>query len=623
MAKFTLNYDKSKKISLKKFALACTILFGAMPFFSSSAFAQDNKAHNIVIFIADGLRYSSVNEANTPTFYQIQKNGVDFTNSHSLYPTVTTVNASAIAMGHAIGDTGEFANSLYLGKKDNGSLKNQIITEMENDNSIDDANDAYNGNYLNEQSLINFASNNAYNTAIIGKEGPALIQDSSAIKTGKSWVFDDATGNPSKKQTPMGQDMLNAFKAANLEPIAPKRGANGQSGDFKTAGTKVANIEQQTWFTKVATDVVLPKFKQDNKPFIMLVWSRDPDGTQHNNGDSLNQLSPGINGPTSLAAVRNASDNLGAIIDKLKALNLYENTDIFVTADHGFMTISKQSKTSPSAKIQYNDAVKGFLPLGFLAIDISKGLNIPIHTTKGEDINLQEGKHPGGAAVLGDMANPIGYVVAGGGSDMIYLFGEDAKKNAQKITDFVAKQDYAAAVFANDSLGKIQGALSFSDIGLMGDALTPKPALYISFTAKTYGCNDIEKCGTVVSDTSLQQGQGMHGSLSRGETRNFMAAIGPDFKKQFKDKAPISNADIAPTIAKITGFKIPSKGQIQGRVISEALINNEPKISYKSAIKTSLPSKNGFKTSIKYQTLKDENGKQYYYYDSAQLKSQK
>ena len=36
--------------------------------------------------------------------------GVDFRNSHSLYPTVTTPNASAIATGHYIGDTGDFGN---------------------------------------------------------------------------------------------------------------------------------------------------------------------------------------------------------------------------------------------------------------------------------------------------------------------------------------------------------------------------------------------------------------------------------------------------------------------------------------------------------------------------------
>jgi hypothetical protein len=33
-----------------------------------------------------------------------------------------------------------------------------------------------------------------------------------------------------------------------------------------------------------------------------------------------------------------------------------------------------------------------------------------------------------------------------------------------------------------------------------------------------------------IADTGLQQGQGMHGSFSRADTFNNMAAIGPDFK---------------------------------------------------------------------------------------------
>ncbi len=61
------------------------------------------------------------------------------------------------------------------------------------------------------------------------------------------------------------------------------------------------------------TKAVLPTFKDRNKPFVMVFWSRDPDGTQHNQGDSLMRLIPGINGPTSLAAIRNADNNLAQI----------------------------------------------------------------------------------------------------------------------------------------------------------------------------------------------------------------------------------------------------------------------------------------------------------------------
>src|SRR4051812_2392313 len=72
-------------------------------------------AHNVLIFVADGLRTDSVNEKDAPTFAKLRREGVNFTNPHSLYPTVTTVNASAIATGHYIGDTGDFGNQLYTG----------------------------------------------------------------------------------------------------------------------------------------------------------------------------------------------------------------------------------------------------------------------------------------------------------------------------------------------------------------------------------------------------------------------------------------------------------------------------------------------------------------------------
>ena len=63
----------------------------------------------------------------------------------------------------------------------------------------------------------------------------------------------------------------------------------------------------------------------------------------------------------------------------------------------------------------------------------------------------------------------------------------------------------------------------------------------------------------------------MHGSFSRADTMNFMAAIGPGFKAGYVNEAPVSNADIGMTIAKVPGLKISAKGTLIGRVIAEAL----------------------------------------------------
>ena len=80
-------------------------------------------------------------------------------------------------------------------------------------------------------------------------------------------------------------------------------------------------------------------------------------------------------------------------------------------------------------------------------------------------------------------------------------------------------------------------------------------------------------CGVEVADTGLQQGQGMHGSFSRADTRNIMAAIGPSFRQRFEDTAPASNADLGKTIAQLLGLKVADKGKLVGRVLIEALPN--------------------------------------------------
>src|SRR5262249_23722945 len=157
------------------------------------------------------------------------------------------------------------------------------------------------------------------------------------------------------------------------------------SGNNTTPGTLVANVSQQQYFADATTKAVLPAFKASGNPFVLVYWSRDPDGTQHNQGDSLNTLTPGINGPTSKASVQNVANNLKQTLAYINGdPELAATTDIFVTADHGFATISKHdvdakgtATTSYAASFIYKDATgrqevnTGFLPPGFVAIDLA------------------------------------------------------------------------------------------------------------------------------------------------------------------------------------------------------------------------------------------------------------
>jgi arylsulfatase A-like enzyme len=567
------------------------------------------KPHNVIIFVADGLRSQIVDDQTAPALEALRREGVDFTNSHSVFPTVTTVNGSTIATGHRTGDTGNFQNTISAGEAALPFPVSAPLAPIEDDASIGLLNARFGGDYLNEESLLAAAHAQGFVTAAVGKEGPVAVQDVTARDGKGTIVIDDAFEN----RFPIPKDLADAIKAAGLDKTPPDRGLNAWPGAYNMPGVQVANVEQQQWFVGLITKVLLPRFKKAGKPFVMVYWSRDPDGTQHNQGDSLNTLAPGINGKTSLAAVRNASNNLQALRDALKAQGLDKTTDIIVTADHGFSTMSKQSQTSAAAKLRFDTVVPGFLPAGFLAIDLSKALGMPAFEPIGLPMAFDQGMAPkGGSALLGpDPAHPALQVVAGGGSDLIYAYGPDRRANVARAVAVLTQQDYTGAIFVDDALGPLPGTLPMSAIGLVGSARTPRPAIVVSFRSHLApGCvrPKPELCAVEVADSTLQQGQGIHGAFQRGDTHNFMAAVGPDFRKGFVDPTPVSNADWTPTLAKLIGVKLHPKGQLTGRVMSEALKNGKP-VASTARIVRGAPAANGFVTVL---NLQEADGRPYY-----------
>ena len=151
-----------------------------------------------------------------------------------------------------------------------------------------------------------------------------------------------------------------------------------------------------------------------------------------------------------------------------------------------------------------------------------------------------------------------------------------------------------------------------SKIGLIGAARTPQPAIVVSFRSFSTGCADPEMCGVEIADSGQQQGQGIHGTLSRQDTHNFMAAVGPDFKAGFVDSAPVSNADWANTVAQILGLQLSHRGHLVGRVMTEALVKGGPAPAVQPITLRSKPAANGFTTILNAQTAAGET-----YFDAA------
>jgi hypothetical protein len=350
-------------------------------------------------------------------------------------------------------------------------------------------------------------------------------------------------------------------------------------------------------------------FEESNKPFAMLFWSRDPDATQHDEGDSLNQLVPGINGPSCKLALHNADHMLRQLLDWLDANpKVKANTDIFITSDHGFSTISRReldrtgtvTKSESAQHLYLNaaghlDTPKGFLPNGFLAIDLAWALHTNLWDPDAPEasgsrspykqvhLSVDEYQHPGeqwerpmhGNGLLGtnvykpDGSDAMVIVASNGGTDLIYVPDKNPE-TVQRLVKLLLGFDYVSSIFVDDQYGKIPATLPLSLVDLTGSSSMPRPAIYVAFKSFYLTPGDVMQ-GVQISDTGLQEGQGNHGDFGRECTWNNMAAIGPDFKQDYVDKAPVGNADITPTLAKILGLDLPSKGKLQGRVIEEAL----------------------------------------------------
>jgi arylsulfatase A-like enzyme len=614
----------------------------------------------VIIFIADGLRHDSVNATDAPTLFALRQRGVHFVNSHSLFPTLTTPNASAIATGHYLGDTGDFSNAEYVGYPtfnhgDFGKAPGTPTPFLENDPVLGDLGDhTPSGNFLNETSLLALARQHGFNTAAIGKLGPVAIQDVALLKptnghftVPRTVILDDSTGTTSG--VPVSPEVLSALAAAGLGNTPTPR--EQPTGTATTPGTLVANIGQQKWFADAATKAVLPAFVRSGQPFVLLFWSRDPDGTQHNQGDSLNKLQPGINGPTSRAGIANADANLKQLLDFVAAdPALSGSTDVFVTSDHGFATISRheidatgQGSRSYSTAFVYLGAdgkpgvPTGWLPPGFLAIDLAHALRLPLFdpdsqidvggAPRYELVDPTKQPTPGsrqhpltGNGLLGGTGNVQDHidakviVTASGGTDLVYIADHD-RAMARKIVEFLSSQDYVGALFVDPALGTIPGTLPLSAIALEGSTRMPRPSIVVGF--KTFQLEPGDLLSAVqVSDTPLQEGQGMHGGFGRDSTFNNMAAVGPDFKQGYNDPLPVSNADIAPTLAHVLGFQLPATGRLQGRVLSEALSGGPDSVAFHHGTVSSKPTPSGRATVLECQEYQGRK-----YFDTASFSS--
>src|SRR6187551_1095634 len=144
---------------------------GLLALAAAPASAQDAAPRNLVLFVPDGLRGRIVTPQTAPAMAELRDKGVNFKNSHSLFPTFTMANGSAMSTGHYLGDTGVFSNTIWTNYT-SAPAGDTVVPFIENDAVLGDIDDHFNGNYLNEETILKMARDKGLSTAAIGKVGP-------------------------------------------------------------------------------------------------------------------------------------------------------------------------------------------------------------------------------------------------------------------------------------------------------------------------------------------------------------------------------------------------------------------------------------------------------------------
>lgn len=284
---------------MKKFLLLACFL--AAPILGETE--RPVQERHVVVVVWDGMRPDFIDERNTPTLWKLARDGVRFSNHHSVYVTATNVNGAAMA-------TGVYPNRNTL--LANREFRPRIDPEKPFENAdaavIKKADEVTGGKYIAAPTIAETVRAAGRRTAIVGTKSVAFLHDRHS-----EWTVGAAKGLPGFAAAPMPP----ALRDETVRLLGP----------FLIERTNT-NEQRNTYATRALTEIMW----RDNVPAFSLLWLSEPDMTQH-------ESTPGSD--LALAAVRSSDRNLALLLDALDKKDARKTTDIFVVSDHGFSTIER------------------------------------------------------------------------------------------------------------------------------------------------------------------------------------------------------------------------------------------------------------------------------------------
>jgi arylsulfatase A-like enzyme len=582
------------------------------------------KSKRVIVFVWDGLRPDSVDATNTPRLAAMAAQGVWFSDNHATYPTFTMMNAASFATGNFPGATGFYGNTFWqegpTGKDSAGAtvdFNQPIFTE--DYGILLDLQNYYGGKLLLIGTLFQAAQKAGLVTAAVGKSGAAFLQD---IGEG-GYILDEKFAYPLAfaKDLQAGGYALprltpNAYAAGSITLATTNGDPTGASGRKNFADTSTSDPTDQggtpyakanSYMMGIYLDVILAQ----KDPDLSLIWFRNPDSTEHAYGPGTANYRDALKSQDSL---------LGMLQDKLGALGLAATTDVIVVSDHGHSSVSGPLGLFPLRSVKPDPAGSGntwgdpdpngfsvsgdvrladlMTKAGFVAYDgvactwdpVMSGImadGTSLYPTKVDSDGSVCG-HVGGRSATPAYLVPAGalpakavVIAANGGSEYLYVPDHDAATVASAVRFLQSREEFGA-IFVASGYGNLPGTLSLDKVRLENSA-GRNPDIVASYdydeTAVVQGLKGIEF-------ESAQNNRGMHGTFSPIDVHNTLVARGPRFKSAMQNTLPSGNVDVAPTVATILGFSLPSAA---GRSLDEALAGGRAAGDYAVASSTLAP----------------------------------
>ena len=433
----------------------------------------------VLIVVFDGLQPAQITPDLMPNLAEFARTGVTLAHHHPVFPTVTRVNVSSLVTGCLPGKHGLAGNTFLCRDYD----PNRIIPAMEPTlQAIVDAT----GSALLVPTLADILNRNGMEYVAIGTgtSGNAYMQNPNADRSGGATLHPDFT-----------------LPRSLYSEIAERFGG--------WPAQDLPNTARLVHARRILTEYILP----ERDPAVALLWSSEPDKTQHEDGVGLGRAGQ---------ALAEADAEFGEILDWLERNGRSATTDILIASDHGYSTISETVAVESEMRES-----------GFPTVDLN-----------------------GGVAVAGN-----------GGSALFYVHENDPD-TADRVARWLATHEWCGPLFASERVGQPLGTLPASLIGCDGPR---SPDLIMSFR----WTSDPNRSGYEgqAYATGGSPGQGQHGSMSRHELRNVGLARGPSFNNGTSVESPTGNIDLAPTILHLLGIEHGHQ-DMDGRVIWEALAGN-------------------------------------------------